>query len=363
MRACSPLFPIASAIATLSLIAACDGAPALPEPGPVQPPTVPVPPGPPGSTARPTYDLHVMSLDGSASRSVGRGVDPTWAPDGQRIAFATVHAGRWAIATVGADATGSATLTQLPSRDAGKPTWSPTGSQIAFVSSPSSGATPIDWRLHAMHANGTSPVSYEGNWPDLSALAWSPDGRRIAFVTGVEPNTPSPMGYAPVLSVLSLDDGSVKRLAAAGQATDMLTDIAWSPDGRRIALAWASATEASGITVIDADGTGLRRLTDGADSHPSWSPDGRRIAFVRAPADVSSTLMVMTDDGGGARVLATALATRPAHWLPDGRSLLFDAREGFASVRLDGSDVRVVAPGVRGARPSPDGSRIAFEVR
>ncbi|TLY03119.1 MAG: hypothetical protein E6K92_05025 [Thaumarchaeota archaeon] len=52
----------------------------------------------------------------------------------------------------------------------------------------------------------------------------------------------------------------------------------WSPDGKKIAFVEGAEND---IFVINADGTGLTRLTDspGRDTHPSWSPDGTKIAF------------------------------------------------------------------------------------
>lgn len=53
-------------------------------------------------------------------------------------------------------------------------------------------------------------------------------------------------------------------------------DPAPSPDGRRVAFT-RSSEDPSGISVMNADGTGLRRLVDGR--HPSWSPDGKRVGY------------------------------------------------------------------------------------
>jgi hypothetical protein len=60
-----------------------------------------------------------------------------------------------------------------------------------------------------------------------------------------------------------------------------ITNPTWSPDGSRIAFTGLSAG-VSNLFVVNVDGTGLRRLTDGraAALHPSWSPDGKSIAYV-----------------------------------------------------------------------------------
>jgi len=75
---------------------------------------------------------------------------------------------------------------------------------------------------------------------------------------------------------------------ADGTGTTKLTDgdgldahPAWSPDGKRIAFV-SHRTGNNDIWLTNADGTGLRNLTahPSQDTSPAWSPDGRRIAFV-----------------------------------------------------------------------------------
>ena len=69
----------------------------------------------------------------------------------------------------------------------------------------------------------------------------------------------------------------------AAKATE--GDPAWSPDGRRIAFRRfeESARVNSDLYVVNADGSGLRRLTRNAAKLRwfAWSPDGRTIAFLR----------------------------------------------------------------------------------
>ena len=52
----------------------------------------------------------------------------------------------------------------------------------------------------------------------------------------------------------------------------------WSPDGTKIAF----ATNRTGISVVNADGTGYTEVTHADDVFPEWSPDGSRIAFARS---------------------------------------------------------------------------------
>ena len=83
------------------------------------------------------------------------------------------------------------------------------------------------------------------------------------------------------------------------------------------------------LWLVNADGTGLRRLTAGEhDSQPRWSPDGTRLAFVRgAEAGKPGQLCVLPMEGGEASPLTKLEkgAADPA-WSPDGRRIAFTSR-------------------------------------
>ncbi len=103
-------------------------------------------------------------------------------------------------------------------------------------------------------------------------------------------------------------DGSGPRNLTQNPAKDVRP--AWSPDGRRIAFV-SRRDGNSEIYVMNADGSGKRNLTrDRAnDDYPTWSPDGRRIAFLRGPPQAASRdrygyhLYVVNADGSGLRRL------------------------------------------------------------
>ncbi len=141
---------------------------------------------------------------------------------------------------------------------------------------------------------------------------------------------------------------------------------AWSPDGRQIAFV-SKRDGVSHVYVMQADGTGVRRLTDARaeDGGPTWSPDRRRIAFAR-----EGVLFVVASAGGAARWLGRAFAGRVADpaWSPDGKSIAFDYRpDGFQEVWVVGADGRhareVTKLRALSGFPSwsPDGHRLAFQ--
>ncbi len=167
-----------------------------------------------------------------------------------------------------ADGSGMQMLTSGPGWDGG-PTWSPDGRALAFTRSPTLGGGLID--IYVMNADGSEQRRLtRGTRPpgkDPTELAWSPVGDKIAFVSRRDGNLE--------IHVIN-PDGSGQRRLTRNTVGD--SHPVWSPDGRRIAF-----VSNSQVCVMNADGSGQRRLTrNGARNFaPAWSPDGQRIAFER----------------------------------------------------------------------------------
>jgi Tol biopolymer transport system component len=242
------------------------------------------------------------------------------------------------------------------------PMWSPDGRRIAFVSRRDGKA------LYVMNADG-SGLRIVARVERLAAPAWSPDGERIAFKGRRD-------GHSGAIYVVNADGSGQRTLARRGNAP------AWSPDGRRIAF-----VSGAKLYVANADGSGHRTLTRlrGAGDVVSlaWSPDRRKLlflvehSFMHAPrCAFCSRLYVLNADGSGQRDLTRKLgmsrgpgagpASDPV-WSPDGRMLAFvrrNTRLGVYVVNADGSGMRNLTPRPMEAYAapawSPDGRKIAF---
>jgi hypothetical protein len=147
---------------------------------------------------------------------------------------------------------------------------------------------------------------------------WSPDGRyRVqAHAEGER------------LVILPADGGPTREIATPG--TGDIQGAAWSPDGRRIVIE-AHNEAGADLYVVRPDGSGLRRLTNGANAGAAaWSLDGSLIAYFTDDTDVHSgvSIAVIRPDGSGSKHLAGGLegpdrrSAYSASWI-DARTLVF----------------------------------------
>lgn len=197
----------------------------------------------------------------------------------------------------------------------------------------------------------------------ISAPAFSPDGREIAF-------TSDRSGQTKLWLVGR--DGSGARIVVDDAGTER--EPIWSPSGERLAFV-RPGPDGSDLWVVRRDGSGLERVTHDAESEraPAWSPDGGRIAFL---SDRAGSQDVWTVDVASGRVRQLTYETNPwdesrwaPEWSPDGRFIAYVSnRSGewkddlwVVDVRTGESEKLTAAVQVMSdPQWSPDGRHIAF---
>ncbi len=198
---------------------------------------------------------------------------------------------------------------------------------------------------------------------EVRDVAPSPDGRRLAFTV---------MGD---LYVMDRPDGTPRRL---GDADAMAAMPAWSPDSRRIAFVTYDDEEGGHLHSIQADGSGLQRVTPDPAfyTQPVWSPDGERIVAIAGPQRAYEEALtqgvprgaqdlVWFPSGGGAgtRIAPVGGLQEPHFTQNSDRIYAYQGGTGLVSMRWDGTDRREhvhVRGGGTGNGPGPSASSIVM---
>lgn len=246
------------------------------------------------------------------------------------------------------------------------PTWSPDGEWLAIVDSRRVPQGHVclgddDYRcpaeIYVMRPDGSGErritATYEELWqPPI----WSPDSRKLAF---------SAKGVIRVVDA----DGSDSRRLPTGASYAAVGS--WSPDGKTIAYTQTRAR--SDIFLIGLDGRKRRLTRDGHSEAPVWSPDGRWIAYLRdTPAGgLSLQLCLMKPDGSAQRVLVRRGSSEGVAWSPDASTLAYENSikidtKVIATVEIRSGRQRLLVPQSEDfwTSPSwsPDGTRLVATV-
>ena len=290
------------------------------------------------STDRETNDytasIWLVAVDGAAQpRRLTRGkkqdVAPRWSPDGSRLAFASNRDSKakqlYVLPVEGGE---PLQLTEL-NEDVTEVVWSPDGTRIVFS------ARVRDPAYEEEDERKRRPRRFERLQYKLDDEGWIGDRRRHLFVVPADGSSP------PV----QLTDGDFEDAAPS-----------WSPDGRRIAFVsarqdhWDTEVEQD-IFVVDAEGGEPERLTGGDSRYeaPAWSPDGSAIACRWAPGGFDyprhGQIAVLDASTGERRVLTESLDRNCAPYpeirepVWDGDSILFVLEEsGYNALYRVGAD-------------------------
>ena len=213
-------------------------------------------------------------------------------------------------------------VTSLPGRER-QAALSPDGGRVAYAWATEGGAADI--YVKALDSGETLRLT-ESPAVDASPV-WAPDGRRVAFLRY------SLEGCSILLAALV--GGETRQLAPCG--SNSWGELAWSPDGRWLAFPHREAPQGpSGIRLLSPESGEVRALTRprealAGDHAPAFSPDGEWLSFIRSGSVRQGDLYVVSLAGGEPRRRTFDNRWLWGHtWSPDGEDLLFSSsRLGF----------------------------------
>lgn len=213
------------------------------------------------------------------------------------------------------------------------------------------------YKLQIADSDGYNPVTILNSREPVLSPAWSPDGKRLAYVS-----------FEGGRSKIYVQD-------VATQARQLVADYqpgingapAWAPDGRRLALTLSKDGNAD-IYILDLDTRRLERFTNSRaiNTEAAWSPDGREIVFTSDRAGKPQIYRLKVAGGETERLTFEGEANLRASYSPDGQMITLvtqiDGRYHIGVLRLKDKALQVLSDTPLDESPSfaPNGRMILY---
>jgi Tol biopolymer transport system component len=347
-----------------------------------------------------TYELRVVGLDGSGGRVLLPGEKEDWlcpvdwSPDGSLILVNLLRHFFSGEPTVSESVfvslkDGSTHAIRRPTLPAGSEAWtwldrlSPDGRHVVYTGATTAGSEQTDIFLLDLDGGRDSPLVQH---PAVDRdPVWTPDGKNILFASdrtgamgfwSIEVAEGEPRGLP---SLVKADIGQLERTIGLTRNGSLHYGVNAGMQDVYIAEFDPESGRVEGTP---------KRLSSryvGANTWPAWSPDGKYLAYsrqrgARANGPGSSVVIRSVETGEEREIPARPRQLHPAHWFPDGRSLVaafwdgsrksvdyyrIDVHTGEASLLRRGKGGGPFRPDHNPLRPdlSPDGKTMFFSQR
>jgi len=310
-------------------------------------------------------DVYVLPIEGGEARAIASGVawqmQPTFSPDGKRIAFTSDAGGGDNLWVMDVDGSNARAVTKETFRLLNSPAWSPDGEFLAgrkhFTARRSLGAGEL-WLYHvATGGDGLQLTTKKNDQKDLGEPAFSPDGRYVYYSRDTTPGDtfaynkdPNPGIYA--IERLDRETGEIETIASGlGGACRPVP----SPDGKSLAFVRRVRYQTS-LFVMDLASRAARLVWDGLerDMQETWAIHGVYPAFDWTP---DQSALVLWARGKLWRVDASSGAAREIPFHVSGSRRVAEPVRFPVEVAPERFDVKLL----RWTRVSPAGDRVVYQ--
>jgi TolB protein len=251
--------------------------------------------------------VHVVDADGAELRTLtpagATSLSPTWAPDGERLAYTRLQDGRGPIVI---QRLSGGPATPVPGTNTGlniTPAFSPDGRLLAYAQSTEQGT---NVQVANVADNCCVQRLTVGRFADNLSPTFAPDGTRLAFVS-------TRAGPAQIYQ-MGADGTDAELLVPFDLGQDGSSNgPEWSPEGTSVAF-HREVSRSPQVFVMSVAGRRVRQLTtSGRNEDPTWAPDGRHVAYI-SDRSGRRQVWIIDVDTGRTRQLVTPGAARLPSW-------------------------------------------------
>ncbi len=220
------------------------------------------------------------------------------------------------------------------------------GTRIAYVTSLAEANGKKLYKLQVADADGYSPITIARSSEPLMSPAWSPDGKRIAYVSFERRRA--------AIFIQTLATGKRERVSSIRGINGA---PAFSPDGKQLAIT-LSKDGSPDIYILNLSSKSLRKLTKSfaIDTEPTWSPDGKSIVFTSDRGGKPQLYKIPSHGGRASRLTFDGEYNARARFSKDGKSIaMVHANQGdyrIAVMDLATRTVNVLTAGRLDESPS-----------